>query len=188
VNAQVWRELGAMALAVAFLGWAVMRHRVRRVPEHHVEVVERLGRYRRIVPAGRHVLWPVESARARLDLREQTHVTRREPVQTAEDIWLTARVRFRYRITDPVRWTYEVSDPLYAVGQLAMSMLRNELSAIGLSRARHERSAIASRVRDSVGKNASSWGIELIDLDVDEFDEPRIEPEAATQLGHAEAT
>jgi regulator of protease activity HflC (stomatin/prohibitin superfamily) len=188
MNAQVWRDLGAMALALAFLGWAIMRHRVRRVPEHHVEVVERLGRYRRIAPAGRHVLWPLESARARLDLREQTHVTRREPVQTADDIWLTARVRFRYRITDPVRWTYEVSDPLYAVGQLGMTMLRNELSGIDLSRARHDRSAIASRVRDNVGEKAPSWGIELIDLDVDEFDEPTIEPEPATRPGITEAT
>jgi len=188
VNAQAWRELGAMALALALLGWVVMRHRVRRVPEHHVEVIERLGRYHRTVSAGRHVLWPIESARARLDLREQTHVTRREPVQTAEDFWLTARVRFRYRIADPVRWTYEVSDPLYAVGQLAMTMLRGELSAIELSRARHERPAIASRVRDTVGKDAPGWGIELIDLDVDEFDEPRIEPAPAAYPGTAEAT
>jgi regulator of protease activity HflC (stomatin/prohibitin superfamily) len=176
VDAQAWRELGAMALALAFLGWVVMRRRVLRVPAHHVVVVERLGRYRRTASAGVHVLWPIDSARPRLEMRERTHVMRREPVQTADGTWLTARITIRYRITDPVRWTYEVSDPLYAIGQLAMTMLRSELSAIDLSRAGDERPAIASRVREEVRQHAPVWGAELIDLDVDEFDEPTTEP------------
>jgi hypothetical protein len=32
-----------MALAIALLAWVVMRNRVRHVPRHHVEVIERLG-------------------------------------------------------------------------------------------------------------------------------------------------
>jgi regulator of protease activity HflC (stomatin/prohibitin superfamily) len=170
LNAQVWRELGAMAVALALFGWLVMRNRVRHVPRHHVEVIERLGRYRRTAGPGRHVLAPIDSARARLDLRERTHVTRREPVETADGVWISGRFTIRYRIADPVRWTYEVSDPLYALAQTAFTALRNELSTTDLDRAREDRPAIASRIHDEARTHAPRWGIELIDLNLEDFE------------------
>jgi regulator of protease activity HflC (stomatin/prohibitin superfamily) len=170
LDAQVWRELGVMAVALALFGWVVMRNRVRYVPRHHVEIIERFGRYRRTAGPGRHVLAPVDSARARLDLREQTHVTRREPVETADGVWLSGKIAIRYRITDPVAWTYEVRDPQYAVAQLAFAVLRGELSRADVARARDEEAAIATVVRDEVRKQAPRWGIDLIDLTVEAFD------------------
>jgi regulator of protease activity HflC (stomatin/prohibitin superfamily) len=169
MDAQVWRELGVMALALALFGWVVMRNRVRHVPRHHVEVIERLGRYRRTAGPGRLVLAPIDSARARVDLREKTHVTRREPAQTADGVWIAVRLTMRYRIADPVKWTYEVRDPEYALAQLAFAHLRNELGSTDLAKVREERAAIGARVRDAVGVQAPIWGIELVDLNLEDL-------------------
>jgi regulator of protease activity HflC (stomatin/prohibitin superfamily) len=170
LDAQVWRELSVMAVALALFGWVVMRNRVRHVPPHHVEIVERLGRYRRTAGPGRHVLTPFDSARVRLDLRERTHVTRREPAQTADGVWVSARFTIRYRIADPVKWTYESLDPLYALAQLAFTMLRNELGPTDLAQVRAERASIAARVGGEVGTQAPTWGIALIDLSLEDFE------------------
>jgi regulator of protease activity HflC (stomatin/prohibitin superfamily) len=169
LDAQAWRELGVMAVALLLLGWVVMRNRVRRVPEHHVEIIERLGRYHRTAGPGRHVLAPTDTARVRLDLRDRIHVTRREPAQTADDVWVSGKFTIHYRIADPVKWTYEARDPEYWLGQSAITELRDELGVTQLAQARGDRSAIAARVRERVRSDAPRWGIELIDLHVEDF-------------------
>jgi regulator of protease activity HflC (stomatin/prohibitin superfamily) len=170
LDAQVWRELGVMALALALLGWVVMRNRVRHVPRHHVEIIERLGRYHRTAGPGRHVLLPLDAFRKRLDMREHTHITRSEPAVTADNVWVSVKFLIRYRIADPVRFTYEAIDALFTVTQFALMTVRNELAGMDLAQARDERPDLARRVREQVRTQAPQWGIELIDLDVEDVE------------------
>ena len=170
MDAQDWRELGVMAVALLLFGWVLMRNRVRSVPATHVEIVERLGRYRRTAGPGRHVLLPIDGVRRRLDLREHTHITRSEPAVTADNVWVSMKFVIRYRIADPVRFTYETVDAVFTLTQFALMTVRNELAGLDLAQARDQRSDLAWRVGQQVRAQAPLWGIELIDLNLEDFE------------------
>ena len=159
-----------ITVALVLAGSAFAWHRTRRVSEHHVEIVERLGRYHRTARPRWYLLRPWEQAHTRVDLRELTHVAPPVPFVTADNARVSTAVVIRYRVVDPVRTTYEVRDPVYALRQLAVTLLRDHLDEVDLSTAQERRTDVASRVRDEVRGYSPRWGIEVIGLEIRAFE------------------
>ena len=150
-----------MALAV-ILGLLVVGRNLRRVPEHHVDVVERLGRYHRTLDPGRHLLTPwIDRVRTRLDTREQTFIVPPAPVITADDAVMTADTAVSYRIVDPVRATYEVHSLTQGLEMLTVTMLRGVMADHDLDRARAHPHETASDLRRLVAREAYRWGLDV---------------------------
>ena len=111
------------------------------VPQQSAYVVEYLGKYRKTIKAGFHILIPFvervaykhnlkESA---VDIQEQICITR-DNVQVGVDGVLYLKV-----LLDAQRASYGIGDYIFAIGQLAQTTLRSEIGKIDLDRTFEER-------------------------------------------------
>lgn len=132
--------LVVVLLVVAGLGTAS----VRRVPEGHAGVVERLGRFQRLTGPGTvFVLAGIERVRARIDLRSQ--VVQVDGEQVAASV--------TYRVADARTAAYAVGNTRFAVEQLVAVVARN-LDGTGADRA-----AAGATMRRELARAGTALGL-----------------------------
>jgi len=144
------------------------------VPQQNAYVVERLGRFSRILDAGFHVLLPfVDLVRYRhslkevaIDIPEQICITR-DNVQVGVDGVLYMKVM------DPQRASYGVTNYTFAITQLAQTTLRSEIGKIDLDRTFEERTHINLQVVTEVDKASDPWGIKVLRYEIKNINPPR---------------
>ena len=160
--------LGTIIAAVVII---VAIQSVRVVPQQRMDVVEWLGRYRRVLRPGLNFLVPlVEGVRAKVDLREQTVVMPLGPMATLDSQLLEMDVALRFRVVDPVRATYEVANFLRAIEQICETTSRTLIGSMPLASALVSRSelnqALAAALDDITGK----WGVRVNPVEVRRLD------------------
>jgi regulator of protease activity HflC (stomatin/prohibitin superfamily) len=158
-------DLGLFAtllLLVVALIIIVRKQWVRNVPEEHVDLVERLGRYHRTIKPGRHMLLPsVDAVRARVDLRPQSLTLPAISAITADDRLLMVDLALRFEIVDPVRSVYEIADFRQALEVFTGVTLRKIVGGLAQIDALSGRSEIERSLTSVVAREAAAWGIQV---------------------------
>jgi len=136
--------------------------------------VEYLGKYRKTMKAGFHILIPFvervaykHSLKERaLDIQEQICITR-DNVQVGVDGVLYLKV------LDAQRASYGISDYLFAIGQLAQTTLRSEIGKIDLDRTFEERGTINTSVVMELDKASDPWGVKVLRYEIKNINPPQ---------------
>jgi len=144
------------------------------VPQQSAFVVEYLGKYRKTMQAGFHILVPfVEKVAYKhslkeiaLDIPEQICITR-DNVQVGVDGVLYLKV------LDPQRASYGISDYVFAIAQLAQTTLRSEIGKIDLDKTFEERAAINQSVVEELDKASDPWGVKVLRYEIKNINPPQ---------------
>jgi len=144
------------------------------VGQQSAYVVEYLGKYRKTMKAGFHILIPFvervaykHSLKERaLDIQEQICITR-DNVQVGVDGVLYLKV------LDAQRASYGISDYLFAIGQLAQTTLRSEIGKIDLDRTFEERGTINTSVVMELDKASDPWGVKVLRYEIKNINPPQ---------------
>lgn len=135
---------------------------IRIVPEQQAWVVEQLGKFRRIVGPGLHLVIPVIQKVAYkqilkeevIDVPPQLCITR-DNVQVAVDGILYLQV------VDPEKASYGIDNYRFATAQLAQTTMRSEIGKIDLDNSFSERDRINDAIVRSVDEASDPWGIKV---------------------------
>src|SRR5919112_842561 len=120
-------------LIIAFVVLLVLARTVRIVPQARAGVVERLGRFSRVLEPGLSILVPfVDRLRPLIDLREQVVSFPPQPVITEDNLTVNIDSVIYYQVTDPKSATYEIADYIQAIEQLTVTTLRNVIGGMSL--------------------------------------------------------
>ncbi len=132
---------------------------VRVVPVLSAAVVERAGRFQRVLDPGLHVVLPfVDRVRATVDRREQELRLVHEPVITADN-WVVHVDGASYvEVTDPQAATYAVADYREALERLTVTTLRERIGAMDLQRVLSDRHHLAAQVREVLDQAGAAVG------------------------------
>jgi regulator of protease activity HflC (stomatin/prohibitin superfamily) len=172
--------VGALiALAVlVVLVLVVMARSLVRVQQAQSFVIERLGRFHRVLDRpGLTVLVPfVDRVRARVDLRERVVSLRPQPIVTADNLTVHIDTMIFFQVTDPRGATYEISDYLMGIEQLTVTTLRNVVGEMSLEQAVASREQINGSLRAVLEEATGAWGIR-----VDRVEVKAIEPAVSVQ-------
>jgi len=140
---------------------------VHAVQPQQTYVVELLGRYRRTLRPGVHVLIPfIESVRAKVNMREQVASFPPQPAITSDDLVACIDTVLYYRVVDPVRGTYEIANYIEAMDMLTTTILRNLMGSMELEQARSSAHEIAPRLTKALNERTASWGIDVIRVEI----------------------
>uniref|UniRef100_A0A2K6FEI7 Stomatin like 2 n=1 Tax=Propithecus coquereli TaxID=379532 RepID=A0A2K6FEI7_PROCO len=105
------------------------------VPQQEAWVVERMGRFHRILEPGLNILIPVlDRIRYVQSLKEIVINVPEQSAVTLDNVTLQIDGVLYLRIMDPYKASYGVEDPEYAVTQLAQTTMRSELGKLSLDR------------------------------------------------------
>ena len=117
------------------------------VPQQNAYVVEYLGKYRKTMQAGFHILIPfVERIAYRHNLKEHAVDIPEQICITRDNVQVGVDGVLYMKVLDAQRASYGIGDFIFAISQLAQTTLRSEIGKIDLDRTFEERGTINTSV------------------------------------------
>jgi regulator of protease activity HflC (stomatin/prohibitin superfamily) len=143
------------------------------VPQQGAYVVERLGRYHATLSAGFHVLLPfVDAIRYRHSLKETAIDIPAQVCITRDNVQVGVDGILYLKVLNPERASYGISDYIFAITQLAQTMLRSEVGKIDLDRTFEERTNINLQVVTELDKASEAWGVKVLRYEIKNITPP----------------
>src|SRR5919112_3641655 len=174
-------------LVIAFVVLLVLARTVRIVPQARAGVVERLGRFNRVLDPGLSILVPfIDRLRPLIDLREQVVSFPPQPVITEDNLTVNIDSVIYYQVTDPQAATYEISNYIQAIEQLTVTTLRNVIGGMTLEQTLTSRDEINNQLRVVLDEATGRWGIRVNRVELKAIDPPGTIQEAMEKQMRAE--
>uniref|UniRef100_A0A2K6TKK6 Stomatin-like protein 2, mitochondrial n=1 Tax=Saimiri boliviensis boliviensis TaxID=39432 RepID=A0A2K6TKK6_SAIBB len=143
------------------------------VPQQEAWVVERMGRFHRILDPGLNILIPVlDRIRYVQSLKEIVINVPEQSAVTLDNVTLQIDGVLYLRIMDPYKASYGVEDPEYAVTQLAQTTMRSELGKLSLDKVFRERESLNASIVDAINQAADCWGIRCLRYEIKDIHVP----------------
>ncbi|XP_014275153.1 stomatin-like protein stl-1 isoform X1 [Halyomorpha halys] len=157
------------------------------VPQQEAWVVERMGKFHRILDPGLNVLLPiVDSVKYVQSLKEMAIDIPKQSAITADNVTLNIDGVLYLRILDAYLASYGVEDPEFAITQLAQTTMRSELGKITLDNVFRERESLNVNIVASINKASEAWGITCLRYEIRDIKLPQRVQEAMQMQVEAE--
>ncbi|HEX3198704.1 MAG TPA: SPFH domain-containing protein [Propionibacteriaceae bacterium] len=173
----------AIALAVIFF----IGNSVRVIRQQRVGIVERLGKFRRTLEPGPHLVVPLfDKVRYNLDMRENVVPFPPQGVITEDNLMVNIDSVIYFQIIDPVRAAYEAQNYIKAIEQLTMTTLRNIIGGLDLEQALTSREEINQKLRVVLDEATGKWGIKVNRVELRAIEPPATIRDAMEKGARAE--
>lgn len=172
----------------ALLGLKIVRH-------SETIVIERLGRYHRILNSGINIIWPIiDRARAihwrytengpngrvvfitrssnRIDLRETVYDFPRQNVITKDNVQILINALVYFQITDPMKSVYEISNLPDAIEKLTQTTLRNVIGEMDFDHCLVSRDTVNKKLGMILDEATHKWGVKVNRVEIQDITPP----------------
>ncbi|XP_065219628.1 stomatin-like protein 2, mitochondrial [Planococcus citri] len=157
------------------------------VPQQEAWVVERMGKFNRILEPGLNILLPiVDKVKYVQSLKEIAIEVPQQSAITSDNVTLSLDGVLYLRILDPYKASYGVEDPEFAITQLAQTTMRSELGKIALDKVFRERESLNFSIVESINKASEAWGITCFRYEIRDIKLPNRVQEAMQMQVEAE--
>ncbi|MDO9693980.1 MAG: stomatin-like protein [Candidatus Latescibacteria bacterium] len=162
------------AVVVVFLVLIVIARTAIVVPQQSAYIVEYLGKYRKTIQAGFHILVPfVEKVAYKHSLKERAFDIAEQVCITRDNVQVGVDGVLYLKVLDPQRASYGISDFNFAITQLSQTTLRSEIGKIDLDRTFEERATINQQVVQELDKASDPWGVKVLRYEIKNINPPR---------------
>ncbi len=172
---------------VAIVAVTILLRSVRVIRQQQVGVVERLGKFRRTLEPGPHLLVPVvDAVRYTMDMREAVVPFPPQGVITEDNLMVNIDSVIYYQVVDPVRAAYEAQNYIQAIEQLTMTTLRNIIGGLDLEQTLTSREEINQKLRAVLDEATGKWGIKVNRVELRSVEPPATIRDAMEKGARAE--
>ena len=176
-----------IGLLIAIVVVTIMLRSVRVIRQQQVGVVERLGKFRRTLEPGPHLLVPIiDSVRYTMDMREAVVPFPPQGVITEDNLMVGIDSVIYYQVVDPVRAAYEAQNYIQAIEQLTMTTLRNIIGGLDLEQTLTSREEINQKLRAVLDEATGKWGIKVNRVELRAIEPPATIRDAMEKGARAE--
>ncbi|KAM3418658.1 Stomatin-like protein 2 [Cercospora zeina] len=146
---------------------------VKFVPQQTAWIVERMGRFNRILQPGLAILVPVIDRIAYVkSLKENAMEIPSQSAITADNVTLGIDGVLYTRVMDPYKASYGVEDADYAISQLAQTTMRSEIGQLTLDHVLKERAALNTNITQAINEAAADWGVRCLRYEIRDIHAP----------------
>ncbi|GBN12948.1 Stomatin-like protein 2, mitochondrial, partial [Araneus ventricosus] len=157
------------------------------VPQQEAWIVERMGKFNRILQPGLNFLIPiVDRIKYVQSLKELAIDIPKQSAITLDNVTLNIDGVLYLRVIDPYKASYGVEDPEFAITQLAQTTMRSELGKISLDSVFRERESLNFAIVEAINKASNAWGIDCLRYEIRDIRLPQRVNEAMQMQVEAE--
>ena len=161
-------------IVLAAVVFIVVISSIRVVRQSTAVVVERLGKFRKILDTGIHFVWPFfEKASKPISLKERVADFAPQPVITKDNVTMQIDTVVYFQVTDAKLFTYGVEDPIRAIENLTATTLRNLVGELELDGTLTSRDTVNSKMRVILDEATDPWGIKINRVEVKNITPPK---------------
>jgi len=166
------------------------------VQQAETSVIERLGKFNRVLDSGINIIWPIvdqprqvswrftqydnQSRRinlvrntAKIDLREQVFDFPRQNVITRDNVNIEIDALLYFQITDPMKMVYEIANLPLAIEKLTQTTLRNVIGEMDLDQSLTSRDTINGKLRTILDEATDKWGVKINRVELQDITPPK---------------
>lgn len=143
------------------------------VSQQQAWVVERLGKFHRILMPGLNVIIPfIDRVAYKHELKEFPLDVPSQICITRDNTQLQVDGVLYYQVTDPMQASYGSSNYVDAITQLAQTSLRSVIGRMELDKTVEEREAINVAVVSALDEAATNWGVKVLRYEIKDLTPP----------------
>ncbi|KAI0450821.1 SPFH domain/Band 7 family protein [Xylaria acuta] len=158
---------------------------VRFVPQQTAWIVERMGKFNRILEPGLAILVPFLDRIAYVkSLKEVAIEIPSQSAITADNVTLELDGVLYTRVFDAYKASYGVEDAEYAISQLAQTTMRSEIGQLSLDHVLKERAALNTNITAAINEAAQAWGVTCLRYEIRDIHAP----EGVVEAMHRQVT
>jgi regulator of protease activity HflC (stomatin/prohibitin superfamily) len=163
-------QILAVVIALFVLVYAASALRVVR--QYEKGLVERFGRFSRLIDPGLNFIIPFIDKVVKVDMREQVVDVPPQDVITRDNVVVTVDAVVYYQPTDPVKLQYNVANFIAAATKLAQTNLRNIVGDLDLDGALTSRELINTQLREVLDDATDPWGTRIVRVEIQRIEPP----------------
>ena len=135
---------------------------IRIVRQATAVVVERLGKYRKTLETGVHIILPFFDRTSKpISLKEIVADFKPQPVITKDNVTMQIDTVVYFQITDAKLYSYGVEQPIRAIENLTATTLRNIVGELELDQTLTSRDTVNTKMRLILDEATDPWGIKI---------------------------
>lgn len=147
-------------VAVILVVFALMSIKV--VKQSTARVVERLGKFHRVLSSGVHFIIPfAERVSPYISLKERVADFPPQSVITKDNVTMQIDTVVYFQVTDAKLFTYGVEYPISAIENLTATTLRNIVGELELDETLTSRDTVNAKMRTILDEATDPWGIKI---------------------------
>ena len=147
---------------------------IKIVPQSKVFVIERFGKFTRILDSGLSIIVPfVDNVAHRVDILERQLPAFTISVITEDNVEVGLQSTVFFRVVDAAKSVYRIKNIDSAIQNTAISIIRSAAGKLDLDALQSSREAMNQEIASRLTKAAEVWGVEvtrteILDVLVDE--------------------
>ncbi len=161
---------------------------IHTVPQNHVVIVERFGKFSKIQRDGLRFLIPFldrvktledwngiatksnnSGKSIFIELSEQQSNTPSRQAQTIDNVTVEASASVYWRITDPIKAVYEIDHLPPSIVDVTLNALRSNLGKLKLDQILSERQNLNQRISAELLDTTTRWGVSVSRVEIQEI-------------------
>ena len=174
--------MAVLPIALIIIAIIIIIQGLKIVPQSDMYVVERLGKYNKVLLGGLNFIIPfVDTVRTKLTTREQMVDIPKQAVITKDNVNISIDGIVFCKVDDAKEATYNIIDFKKAISNLAMTTLRSEIGSMELDSTLSNRESLNSKLQESLGAATQNWGVTITRVEISDISVP-IEIEKAMNM------
>ena len=159
---------------------------IRVVNQYERGVVQRLGRFRRIMEPGLHVIIPYIDTMRTVDVRTTPMDVPKQEVITKDNVTVNVDAVVYFRVIDAKKAVFETTNYAYATSTFAQTALRDVTGNFDLDELLSKRDKISSQIKEIVDAETDKWGIDVENVKIQNIELPSDMKRAMAKQAEAE--
>ncbi|WP_020060944.1 SPFH domain-containing protein [Bacillus sp. 123MFChir2] len=147
---------------------------IKIIPQQKVGVVERLGKFQRVMHPGLNMIIPViDRVRLYHDLRIQQTTVPPQKVITKDNVQVEIDTIIFYQVVDPELATYGISNYELGVRNITSATMRQIIGKMELDETLSGREKISTEIRLALDEATEKWGVRIERVEVVDINPPK---------------
>ncbi|KYQ00221.1 putative stomatin/prohibitin-family membrane protease subunit YbbK [Bacillus cereus] len=147
---------------------------IKIIPQQKVGVVERFGKFQRVMQPGLNLLIPiVDRVRVYHDLRIQQTNVPPQKVITKDNVQVEIDTIIFYQVVEPELATYGISNYEYGVRNITSATMRQIIGKMELDETLSGREKISTEIRLALDEATEKWGVRIERVEVVDINPPK---------------
>jgi regulator of protease activity HflC (stomatin/prohibitin superfamily) len=161
-----------LVIVIVVLAFALGAMSIRIIRPYEKGLVERLGKFQRVLDPGLNLIIPFFDTVQKVDMREVVIDVPAQLVITRDNVGVEVDAIIYIQVTDPFRSRYEISSYVHASTKLAQTNLRNVIGEMDLDACLSSRDMINAQLRDVMDTATDKWGVKVNRIELQRIDPP----------------
>ncbi|MCL2687989.1 MAG: paraslipin, partial [Methanobrevibacter sp.] len=166
-------DMTILAIVIIIIVFILSAKAVKILRPYEKGVVERFGKYQRIVESGLTFIIPFIETIQKVDLREQVVDVPPQDVITKDNTVVIVDCVIFFEVTDPFNAIYNVVRFYQAITKLAQTNLRNIIGELELDQTLTSREMINTQLREVLDEATDKWGTRVVRVEIQRIEPPK---------------